>query len=214
MLTNIYLRTVTIFVLSLLTLGFAYLSYSSAGPQYQKLLQEERSLNKKKEENENRLKTLEELGRLLKEKSESLALISVALPKDNPGLPELFVELDNIAAYSGVIQEMQESITGNQVALRKKTNNNEGGEATLTYGAVPVSFKIKGSIPQIETFIEELYKNLRLIRVKSISIHKENEASGQSDNVYTASLQIEAAYFLSEEALNKNQSTDSSYGSK
>jgi len=212
MLTNVYLRTVIIVILSLLTLGFAYLSYSSARPQYQRLLQEERSLNKRKEEGENRLKTLEELGRLLKEKSENLSLVSVALPKDNPGLPELFVELDNIAASNGVIQEVKESTIGNQVSLQKKSSNKEGEETTLTYGAVPISFKIKGSLSQIEGFIEELYKNLRLVRIKSISLSTENELQSPTSDFYTASLQIEAAYFLSEEALNASQSGASTTG--
>jgi len=77
---------------------------------------------------------------------------------------------------------------------------------------VPISFKIKGNLSQIGGFIEELYKNLRLVRIKSVSLSTENELQSPTSDFYIASLQIEAAYFLSEEALNASQSGTSTAG--
>lgn len=121
---------------------------------------------------------LGDLGKLksqLESSKSAVDLLGIAMPSD-PQVPEVLVQVEKIAADSNL------KITS------LSTSGSEGSDKEL--GGVPITLNAEGTFGDLKTYNEILEKNLRPIRVKSISIGGASEGGDK----LTFSFSIEMLY--------------------
>lgn len=151
-------RKLIIGVIFIAAAAVTYFNFTTRAADYHKARVDEQAAQAKLDQSKKYLASLKSAQAIAQEKAQSLQYLDLAVPASDTGLPEYLVQMDTIAANSGVaIDSMQLSLTGQQVQADQK------------YGSLPVAFSVSGNFSQIDNFLGLLHSSLRVIEVKSIN---------------------------------------------
>ncbi len=167
-----------------LAFGLAYITNTALVPKYKQARIEEKSVNDKLDALTKHLEGIAQAEPVLKSKSKVLDELSIAIPPGHPGLPEVLVDMDDIANSAGVsVQSFSPSLEGAQ---------DMSATAAPNQGSLPLMFTVSGSLTQINEFLTTLYADLITTKVKRVSFSKDEGGT------ITATISAESVYLFEE----------------
>lgn len=120
---------------------------------------------------------IDELSSIYAAAEENLEKLSLAIPSESE-LPNLFIQLDNIAGRNGM------AIEGIKFDIAKSAENSSEG-----VGVVKINLDIKGAYPDFKKMLADIEKNVRLMDISSIDFSGTGSDTAESDLIkFTVSL--------------------------
>lgn len=173
-------------IVPVLVIGALAVAYFVVWPKYQGVQDRKASLENKKAAVTARRASVDSVKNLvaeLEQKRSSLAVMDEALPAA-PDIPGLLANIEYLAVQSGLVLENLQVQSGTGIGPSDPSGQSKKSESKT--GTISIDLTVQGRYTQLQAFILNIEKNLRLLDIRGITFGQASSESG--DRSYTLQL--------------------------